>query len=68
MRQIHVTATWQSEHIVEVHDDADLGGLMQVLGGQSNVTLVGFTAQPVDEAVESAIDRLLGPGRAAGDA
>jgi hypothetical protein len=64
MKQIHVTATWQSEHLVEVHEDADLAGLMQVLGGQSNVRLVGYTAQPVDDAVDSAIDRLLGPGHA----
>jgi len=61
MRPIHVTVTWQSEHLVEVDDEADLEGLMQVLGGQSNVTLVGYTAQPLDEAVDAAVDRLLGP-------
>jgi hypothetical protein len=67
MRHVHVTATWQSEHLVEVEDEADLTGLMQLLGGQSNVRLVGYTAQPLDEVVDAAVDRLLGPSDATSD-
>ena len=67
MRHVHVTATWQSEHLVEVDDEADLAGLMQLLGGQSNVRLVGYTAQPLDEVVDAAVDQLLGPGGGAGE-
>jgi hypothetical protein len=66
MRHVHVTATWQSEHLVELDDEADLAGLMELLGGQSNVRLVGYTAQPLDEVVDAAVDQLLGPGDAAG--
>jgi hypothetical protein len=66
MRHVHVTATWQSEHLVELDDGADLAGLMQLLGGQSNVRLVGYTAQPLEEVVDAAVERLLGPGDAAG--
>jgi hypothetical protein len=67
MRHVHVTATWQSEHLVELDDEADLVGLMQHLGGQSNVRLVGYTAQPLDEVVDATVDRLLGSGDGAGD-
>jgi len=61
MRQLHVTVTWQSEHVVELEDDADLEGLVQVLAGQSNVKLVGFAAEPLDNVVDAAIDQLLDP-------
>ena len=67
MRHVHVTATWQSEHLVELDDEADLVGLMQHLGGQSNVRLVGYTAQPLVEVVDATVDRLLGSGDGAGD-
>ena len=60
MRPIHVTVTWESEHVVELDDDADLASLMQVLAGQSNVRLVGYAAQPLDEAVDAAVDQFLG--------
>jgi len=59
MRQVHVIATWQSEHLVEVEDEHDLENLVQVLQTQSNVKLVGYTAQPLDEVVDAAIDELL---------
>ncbi len=62
MRQIHVSVTWQSEHLVELDDGADIADVVQMLAGQSNVKLVGYEAQPLDEAVDAAIDRLLGPG------
>jgi microcompartment protein CcmK/EutM len=61
MKQIHVIATWESEHLVELEDGADVGDLVQLLGGQSNVKLVGYTTQPLDEAVDAAVDELLGP-------
>jgi hypothetical protein len=32
-----------------------------MLAGQSNVRLVSYTAQPLDEAVDAAVDELLGP-------
>ena len=67
MRHVHVTATWESEHLVELDDEAELADLMKVLGGQSNVRLVGYKAQPLDEAVDAAVDQLLGPGDAVGD-
>jgi hypothetical protein len=67
MRHVHVTATWESEHLVELDDEADLADLMKVLGGQSNARLVGYQAQPLDEAVDAAVDQLLGPGDAVGD-
>jgi hypothetical protein len=66
MRQIHVIATWRSEHVVELDDDADLADLVQLLGGQSNVKLIGYTAQPLDEVVDAAVDELLGPESAPG--
>jgi hypothetical protein len=59
MRQILVTVSWQSEHLVEVEDEAGLGEAVQVLASQSNVRLVGFTAQPLDEIVDAAVERLL---------
>jgi hypothetical protein len=59
MRQILVIATWQSEHLVEVEDENGLENLVQVLQAQSNVKLVGYTTQPLDEAVDLAIDELL---------
>jgi len=59
LRQVHVIATWQTEHLVEVEDEHDLENLVQVLQSQSNVTLVGYTAQPLDEVVDAAIDELL---------
>jgi hypothetical protein len=67
MRHIHVTATWQSEHLVELDDESDLAGLMQLLGGPSNVKLVGYTALPLEEVVDAAVDKLLGPGDVVGD-
>jgi hypothetical protein len=59
MRQVHVVATWRSEHIVALKDGDALENLVEVLQAQSNVTLVGYTAQPLDEAVDAAIDELL---------
>jgi hypothetical protein len=59
MRQVHVVATWQSEHVVELEDEDDLENLVEVLQGQSNVKLVGYTAQPLDDVVDAAIDDLL---------
>jgi hypothetical protein len=67
MRHLHVIATWRSEHVVELGDEADLADLVQLLGGQSNVKLVGFTAQPLEKAVDAAVDELLSPD-APGDA
>jgi hypothetical protein len=52
--------TWESEHVVELDDDADLANLMEVLAGQSNVRLVGYAAQPLDEVVDAAVDQFLG--------
>ena len=57
---IHVKVTWESEHVVVLDDDTDLATLMQVLAGQSNVRLVGYAAQPLDEAVDAAVDQFLG--------
>ena len=59
MRQVHVVATWQSEHVVELEDEDSLENLVEVLQGQSNVKLVGYKAQPLDEVVDAAIDDLL---------
>ena len=59
MRQVHVIATWQSEHVVELKDEESLENLVEVLQGQSNVKLVGYKAQPLDEVVDAAIDDLL---------
>ena len=61
MRQVHVVATWQSEHVVELEDEDSLENLVEVLQGQSNVKLVGYKAQPLDEVVDAAIDDLLDP-------
>jgi hypothetical protein len=59
MRQVHVIATWQSEHFVELADGDGLDHLVEVLQTQSNVKLVGYTAQPLQEVVDVAIDELL---------
>ncbi len=59
MRHVHVIATWQSEHVVELADGDALEELVEVLQTQSNVKLVGYTAQPLQEAVDAAIDELL---------
>jgi len=67
MRRLHVTVTWESQHIVELDDEADLAGLVQVLGGRSNVTLVSYTARPLDELVDAAVDQLLGSTDVPGD-
>ena len=37
----------------------DLENLVEVLQVQSNVKLIGYTAQPLHEAVDAAIDELL---------
>ena len=57
--QVHIVATWRSEHLVEVEDEHDLDDLVEVLQAQSNVKLVGYTAQPLAEVVDGAIDELL---------
>jgi hypothetical protein len=59
MNQVHVIATWQSEHIVELEDASGLEQLVELLQSQSNVQLVAYTAEPLDEAVDAAIDQLL---------
>ena len=59
MRQVHVVATWQSEHLVELADEDGLDGLVELLQAQSNVKLVAYTAQPLNEVVDVAIDELL---------
>jgi hypothetical protein len=59
MRQVHVVATWQSEHLVELADEDGLDGLVELLQAQSSVKLVGYTAQPLHEVVDAAIDELL---------
>ncbi len=58
-RQVHVIATWRSEHLVELEDDDELDNLEELLQAQSNVKLVGYTAQPLHKAVDAAIDELL---------
>jgi hypothetical protein len=59
MRRVHIIATWESEHVVELEDEHGLENLVELLQAQSNVKLVGYTAQPLDEAVDEAIDELL---------
>jgi hypothetical protein len=59
MRQVHVIATWESEHVVELEDEESPEVLVELLQAQSNVKLVGYTAEPLDEAVDAAIDELL---------
>ena len=59
MRQVHVIATWQSEHVVELEDEEPIANLVELLQSQSNVKLVGYTAQPLHDAVDAAIDELL---------
>ena len=51
--------TWRSEHLVELEDEDDLDKLAELLQGQANVKLAGYTAQPLDKVVDSAIDELL---------
>ena len=60
MKHVHVIATWQSEHLVELEDDESLDNLVELLQAQSSVKLVGYTAEPLEEAVDGAIDELLG--------
>jgi hypothetical protein len=59
MRQVHVIVTWRSEHLVELEDEESLENLAELLQAQSNVKLVGYTAQPLHKAVDAAIDELL---------
>jgi hypothetical protein len=61
MKRMHVIATWQSEHVVEVDDRAEPADIARYLGGQSNVTLVDCTMRPLEEVVDAAVDELLGP-------
>jgi hypothetical protein len=61
VRHLHVIATWQSEHLVELEDDHALDNLAELLQGQSNVKLIDYTAQPLDKTVDEAIDQLLDP-------
>ena len=61
MGQIHIIATWRSEHLLEVEDEHDLENLAEVLQTQSNVKLIGYTAQPLHDVVDAAIDELLDP-------
>jgi hypothetical protein len=61
MGQIHIIATWRSEHLLEVEDEHDLENLADLLQTQSNVKLIGYTAQPLHEVVDTAIDELLDP-------
>lgn len=51
--------TWRSEHLVELEDGDGLDNLVELLQAQSNVKLVGYTAQALDKAVDAAIDELL---------
>jgi len=62
MREVHITVTWQSDHVVELEDGADLAEVVQVLAGQSNARLVGYEALTLDEAVDAAVEKLLGQG------
>ena len=59
LRRVHVVATWQSEHLVELADEDGLDGIVELLQAQSNVKLVGYTAQPLHEVVDAAINELL---------
>jgi hypothetical protein len=59
MRQVHVIATWRSEHLVELEDDESLENLAELLQAQSNAKLVGYTTRPLHEALDAAIDELL---------
>ena len=59
MRQVHVIVTWQSEHVVEIGEEDGLDNLAELLQAQANVTLVSYTARPLDKAVDEAIDELL---------
>jgi hypothetical protein len=59
MRQIHVIATWRSEHLIELEDQESLEHLVEVLQAQANVELVGYTAKPLGDVVDTAIEELL---------
>ena len=59
MGQVRIIATWRSEHLVELGDGETLENLVEVLQAQSNVELVGYTTQPLHEAVDAAINHLL---------
>jgi hypothetical protein len=59
MKPVLIIATWQSEHLVEIEGEENLENLAEVLQAQSNVKLVGYTTQPLDQAVDAAIDGLL---------
>jgi hypothetical protein len=59
MRQVHVIVIWRFEHLVELEDEESLENLAELLQAQSNVKLVGYTAQPLHKAVDAAIDELL---------
>ena len=59
MKQVHVIATWRSEHIVELEDESGLDQLVGLLQSQSNAKLVAYKAEPLDEVVDAAIDQLL---------
>ncbi len=58
-KHVRVVATWQSEHLVELADEDGLDDLVELLQAHSNVKLVGYTAQPLSEVVDAAIDELL---------
>ena len=60
MKRMHVIATWQSEHVVEVDEGADPDDVARYLGGQSNVKLVDCQMRPLAEVVDAAVDELLG--------
>ena len=49
MRQVHVIVTWQSEHVVEIDEEDGLDNLAELLQAQANVTLVSYTARPLDQ-------------------
>lgn len=59
MKRVHVIVTWQSEHVVEIDEEGGLDNLAELLQAQSNVKLVGYTARPLERAVDEAIDELL---------
>ena len=62
MKRMHVIATWQSEHVVELEDDAaDPAEIARYLGGQSNAKLVDCSVRPLSEVVDAAVDELLRP-------
>jgi len=60
MQHLLVRVTWQSEHLVELEDGADPADVARLLAVQANVKMVGYTAQPLDEAVDAAVAKILG--------